>query len=97
MWPVLLLLACAPATPAPDPASPSAKLATRVGAIGRQAATLDVELQNLEGEFDAIKTAPPEERERLAADLRARATAAREQAVKLRDAVSDVEAGAEVY
>lgn len=92
-----LLVACARPPDAPDPASPSAVLATRTGTLGRQAAALSVELQDMEGLFDQVRTAPPEERARIVEDIRTRAAAARVQAVKLRDAVADIEAAAQVY
>lgn len=94
---LLFLLACARPPDAPDPTSPSAVLATRTGTLGREAAALAVDLQGLEGLFDQVKTAPPEERARLVEEIRTRATAARIEAVKLRDEVADIEAGAEVY
>ena len=92
-----MLLACARAPDAPDPSSPSAVLATRAGTLGRESATLAVDLQGLEGLFDQVKVAQPEERARLMDEIRTRATAARIEAVKLRDEVADIEAGAEVY
>jgi hypothetical protein len=95
--PWLLLLACAQVPDAPDPSSPSAILATRTGTVGRRAAELSVELKELEGAFDQVKLAPPEERERLVQDIRTRASAARVKAIQLRDEVADIEAAAEVY
>lgn len=92
---MLLLLACAD-LPDRDP-PPSARLAARAGVLSREAEALAVEVSDLDGLFDRLRVAPPEERAALVKEIRERSAEVKAKASELRDDVADLEAAAQVY
>jgi hypothetical protein len=95
---MVLLLACAPQPTSAAPGSRSAELASRAGMVARQAEAVGLRAQELEGIFDQLRATPAlEARAALIADLRARSEEVLEQARRVRDDVTAIEAGAEVF
>lgn len=95
---MLLLLACTPDPPGPaSPGSRSAELASRAGEVGRRAAALAGRIQEIEGDVDRWREAPPEQRAAIEASIRERALDAQIEARALQDEVLVLEAGARAW
>lgn len=96
---MLLLLALACAEP-PGPAtsgSRSAELATRAGEVGRKANVLAERTRDLEGLFDELRAAPPEQRDAVRARIHQRAQELFAEAEGLQGEVARIETAAQVY
>lgn len=95
MW--WLLLACV-REPGPAPAGTrSAELATRAADIAQRSKELAAHAQDLEGWFDELRVAPPDQQEAILAKIRERAAELKVRSEELRDDVILIEQGAEIY
>ncbi len=90
------LLSCAREAPA-APGSRSAVLAEQTGRLGERAAVLAEQAQGLEGQFDALRAAAPEDRAAIRAAIRAEALAIREESGRIAMQVRQMEAAAPVH
>ncbi len=92
-----MLAACAPAVaPAPS-GSRSAELANRAAEIATRANAISVHAGEMEGWFDELRTARPENQADIVRRIRARAVELRDEAAELRTDVGIIEDGAQAY
>lgn len=92
---LLLLWSCT--SSAPQPESRAGVLANHAALLGQKASELAQEAEALEGRFDAYRAAPPEERDRIKAEITEKSIELRERAQALAEESRQIEAATVVY